>query len=471
MNDSSSTDRTASTGSQTGAWEISSWREKALFQQPKYSDPDMVQLAFDELRCLPPLVTSWEIETLRQQLAEAAKGERFILQGGDCAERFDECTPEKITSKLKILLQMSLVLVHGGGRRVTRIGRFAGQYAKPRTEDEETRDGVTLPSYRGDNINRPEFEPEARVPEPERLIRGHKHSAMTLNFIRALIDGGFADLHHPEYWNLDFVQHSPLRAEYEVMLESIAGSLKFMESIAGVQVGQINRVEFYTSHEALVLLYESAMTRTVPRREGWWNLSTHMPWLGVRTSDPDGGHVEYLRGIRNPIGVKVGPSTEIKTLLRVLDSIDPIDEPGRITIIHRFGAREIARHLPPLVDAIKATGRTVLFSCDPMHGNTETVVPTSGSWSGCKVKTRKFGHILAELEQAFDIHHRAGTILGGVHFELTGEDVTECTGGARGLADEDLARSYRSHVDPRLNYEQSLEMAMLIAKRMGVGNT
>ena len=459
---------TSSQGSEA-AWSLESWTEKHSVQQPSYPDPKNVQATFEELRTLPPLVTSWEIESLRTQLAEAAKGERFLLQGGDCAERFDECTPEKITSKLKILLQMSLVLVHGGGRRVTRVGRFAGQYAKPRSDDKETRDGQTLPSYRGDNVNRPEFEADARVPDPGLLVRGHKYSAMTLNFIRALIDGGFADLHHPEYWNLGFVEHSPLRAEYERMVESIGDSLVFMESIAGAHAGQIKRVDFFTSHEGLILLYESAMTRCVPRREGWWNLATHMPWLGVRTGSPDGGHVEYLRGIRNPIGIKVGPSTEIKSLLRVLDAIDPIDEPGRITLIHRFGAGEIARCLPPMLDAIKATGRTVLFTCDPMHGNTETVVPSAGPWAGSKVKTRKFGHILAELEQAFEIHGRAGTILGGVHFELTGEDVTECTGGARGLVEEDLARAYRSHVDPRLNYEQALEMAMLIAKQMSKG--
>jgi len=449
------------------AWSLDSWRAKESVQQPNYPDAGAVQAACDELRQLPPLVTSWEIETLRLQLAEAAEGKRFLLQGGDCAERFDECTPDNITSKLKILLQMSLVLVYGGGRRVIRVGRFAGQYAKPRSDDKETRDGVTLPSYRGDNVNRPEFEASARVPDPGLLIRGHKHSAMTLNFIRALIDGGFADLHHPEYWNLSFVEHSPLRAEYEQMVESIGDALVFMESIAGAQAGQINRVDFFTSHEALALLYESAMTRSVPRRSGWWNLSTHMPWLGVRTADPQGGHVEYLRGIRNPLGVKVGPTTDIKTLLRVLDALDPVDEPGRITLIHRFGANQIGKCLPPLLNAIKATGRTVLFTCDPMHGNTETVVPQSGPWAGAKVKTRKFGHILSELEQAFEIHGRVGTIMGGVHFELTGEEVTECTGGARGLVDEDLAQAYRSHVDPRLNYEQSLELAMLIAKRMG----
>ena len=451
------------------AWSPESWRDRPALQQPRYEDPEEVRSVVAQLKALPPLVTSWEIESLRGQLAEAARGNRFLLQGGDCAERFDECTPDRITSKLKILLQMSLVLVHGGGRRVIRVGRFAGQYAKPRSADMETRDGVELPSYRGDNVNLSSFDPEARRPDPARLIRGHTCSAMSLNFIRALIDGGFADLHHPEYWDLGFVEHSPLRAEYERMAESIGESLRFMESVADATVGQINRVDFFTSHEALVLLYESAMTRSVPHREGYWNLSTHMPWVGVRTGDPDGAHVEYLRGIRNPIGVKVGPSTDTQSLLKVLDLLDPDDEPGRINLIHRFGAHEIGRGLRPVLEAVKATGRTVLFCCDPMHGNTETVVPGSGPWEGMKVKTRKFAHILAELEQAIEIHERVGTLLGGVHFELTGDDVTECTGGARGLTDEDLARSYRTHVDPRLNYEQALEMAMLIAKRMGRG--
>ncbi|MAJ46500.1 MAG: 3-deoxy-7-phosphoheptulonate synthase class II [Planctomycetes bacterium TMED75] len=450
-------------------WHRLSWRERETLQQPSYPDRQRVEEVFEHLASLPPLVTSWEIETLRDQLAEAALGNRFLLQGGDCAERFDECNPDFITSKLKILLQMSLVLVHGGGRRITRVGRFAGQYAKPRSANDEVRDGVTLPSYRGDNVNRPEFTPEHRVPDPERLLRGHEYSALTLNFIRALIDGGFADLHHPEYWNLEFVEHSPLRAEYERMVESIGDSLRFMETVVGAQAGQINRVDFFTSHEALLLLHESAMTRSVPRRTGWWNLGTHMPWLGVRTAEPDGGHVEYLRGIRNPLGLKVGPSSDLDKLVKVLDILDPDDQPGRITLIHRFGASNVSTYLPALIDRIKDTGRTLLFSCDPMHGNTETVKMMKGPGAGRQVKTRKFGHILAELEQSFEIHQRAGTILGGVHFELTGDQVTECTGGARGLEDDDLATSYRSHVDPRLNYEQSLEMAMLIAGRMARG--
>jgi 3-deoxy-7-phosphoheptulonate synthase len=445
---------------------MESWKACPSLQQPVYRDQAEVDAAVQVLHELPPLVTSWEVQALKAQLGEAARGERFLLQGGDCAERFEDCTSDRITAKLKILLQMSLVLVHGGGKRVIRIGRFAGQYAKPRSADNETRDGVTLPSYRGDNVNLPAFDEASRRADPARLVLGHKYSALTLNFIRSLIDGGFADLHHPEYWDLSFVEHSPLRAEYERMVESIGDSLKFMESIAGVQVGQMNRVDFYTSHEALVLRYESAMTQSVPHRDGWWNLATHMPWVGVRTAAPEGAHVEYLRGIRNPIGIKVGPNTEIPSLLATLDLLDPDDEPGRITLIHRFGVHKIAHHLPAVLDAIKASGRTVLSTCDPMHGNTETVMPTKGPGAGSMVKTRKFGHILGELEQAFEIHERAGAILGGVHFELTGDNVTECTGGARGLAPEDLAGAYHSVVDPRLNYEQALEMAMLIARRM-----
>ena len=453
-------------GQPTG-WAPDSWRRCSTLQQPTYRDGDHAASVYERLRRIPPLVTSWEIEALRKQLGEAARGERFLLQGGDCAERFDECTPDHITAKLKILLQMSLVLVHGGSRPVTRVGRFAGQYAKPRSASDETREGVTLPCYRGDNVNHPDFNEASREPDPDLLLRGHECSALTLNFIRALIDGGFADLHHPEYWNLGFVEHSPLRAQYEHIVSSIGESLRFMETISGSQAGQMKRVDFFSSHEALLLMYESAMTRQVPRRSGWWNLGTHMPWVGVRTGEPDGGHVEYLRGIRNPIGVKVGPASDLVKLRSMLEILDPDDEPGRITLIHRFGAKEVGRCLPPVLDMIRSTGRTVLFTCDPMHGNTETVEIKSGAALGRKVKTRKFGHILSELEQAFDIHERAGTLLGGVHFELTGDDVTECTGGARGLVDDDLATSYRSHVDPRLNYDQALEMAMLIAGRMG----
>ena len=361
---------------------------------------------------------------------------------------------------------MSLVLVQGGKRRVTRIGRFAGQYAKPRSSDSETRDGLTLPAYRGDLVNGPAFDAASRTPDPRRLVRGHERAALTLNFIRSLVDGGFADLHHPEYWDLDFVKHSPLAKDYQAMVDQIGDGLRFMETLVGVNVAQVHRVDFFTSHEGLVLDYEEAQTRQVPHRAGWWDLSTHFPWIGVRTGAPDGGHVEFFRGIENPVGLKVGASTEPDALLATIARIDPHCTPGRVVLITRFGANMIAKHLPALVDAVKRSGRPVVWICDPMHGNTETVVPQSGPGKGIPVKTRKFGHILAEVEQAFEIHRAAGTWLGGIHVELTGEDVTECTGGARGLSDEMLARAYTSAVDPRLNYEQALELAMLIARRM-----
>lgn len=408
---------------------------------------------------LPPLVTSWEVDSLKSQLAEAARGQRFVLQGGDCAERFDECESSYIANKLKILLQMSLVLIHGSRKPVTRIGRFAGQYAKPRSDDFETREGVTLPSYRGDLINRNAFHAEDRRPDPELMLRGYERAALTLNFIRALIKGGFADLHHPEYWDLAFVQHSPYAEEFHRITHSIGQALEFMENIVGVRYHDLERVDFYTSHEGLHLPYEQAQTRRVPHRSGWYNLAAHFPWIGLRTSDPDGAHVEYFRGINNPIAVKVGHTTSPRMLCRLLDILHPHNEPGRLTLIHRFGCHRIAQLLPPLIKAVQETGKTVLWCCDPMHGNTRTTA------SG--LKTRPFHEILGELEQAFEIHAALGSMLGGVHIELTGENVTECVGGARGLTEDDLQTAYKSEVDPRLNYEQALELAMLVARKMG----
>lgn len=442
----------------TTDWSPTSWQSKPALQQPTYPDQEALAAAVDALAQLPPLVTSWEIETLRHQLAQAARGNMFLLQGGDCAETFAECESANIADKLKILLQMSLVLTHGTHKRVIRVGRFAGQYAKPRSDDFETRDGVKLPSYRGDLVNRLAFTEDDRRPDPQLLLRGYERAALTLNFIRSLIDGGFADLHHPEYWDLGFVEHSPLKAEFHRIAESIGESIRFMETVSGTTIDKTGRVDFFTSHEALHLLYEQAQTRNVPRRSGWWNLATHLPWIGMRTADVGGAHVEYCRGIRNPVGVKIGPAMTAEWLTDLLDVLHPEDEPGRMVLIHRFGAHGIAEHLPPLIEAVRRTGKSVVWCCDPMHGNTEK---TPGG-----IKTRKFEHILAELEQAFEIHAEAGTVLGGVHFELTGDDVTECTGGARGLADEDLSRAYKSQVDPRLNYEQALEMAMRIASRM-----
>ena len=436
-------------------WTPDSWQKQTAVQQPQYPDAAALSQTLEQLRLLPPLVTSWEVNALKGQLAEAQEGRRFVLQGGDCAESFSDCQSPLIANRLKVLLQMSLVLVHGMKKRVVRVGRFAGQYAKPRSADTETKNGLTLPCYRGDLVNSPEFTEASRTPNPYNLLRAHAYSALTMNFVRGLIDGGFADLHHPEYWDLDWVKHSPLAVDYQCMVDTLGDSLRFMETLAGQSVSDFSRVDFYTSHEALLLAYEQAQTRQVPRSPGWYNLSTHFPWIGMRTADVNGAHIEYCRGIRNPIGVKVGPAMSKEWVLELCAILNPSNEPGRLTLIHRMGAGKIVQHLPPLIDAVRAAGHKVLWICDPMHGNTQSTA------SG--VKTRRFDDILSEVTQAFEIHARCGSILGGVHLELTGENVTECTGGARNLVDEDLQRAYKTTVDPRLNYEQALELAMKIA--------
>ena len=438
-------------------WRPDSWQLLEAKQQANYPDQSALQSTLDELSGLPPLVTSWEILSLKEQISQAQAGKRFFLQGGDCAESFAECNSEVITNRLKVLLQMSLVLTHGLQKPVARVGRFAGQYAKPRSSDVETRDGVTLPSYRGDLVNSVEFTAEGRVPDPRRLIQAHASSAMTMNFVRALVDGGFADLHHPEYWNLSWVQHSPLADEFQRLADSLGRAVRFMETISGRSPGSLKRVDFYTSHEALHLHYEQAVTRKVPRQEGWFNLSTHFPWIGMRTADIDGAHVEYFRGIRNPIGIKVGPGAGVKQLQRLLEILNPNSEAGRIVLIHRMGAAGIESKLPPLIKAVQDTGSPVLWVCDPMHGNTETT--ESG------IKTRRFRNIMSEMETAIELHDQNDSHLGGAHLELTGENVTECTGGARNLDEADLKRAYKSVVDPRLNYEQALELAMLIVSK------
>jgi 3-deoxy-7-phosphoheptulonate synthase len=441
------------------AWRPESWQAFPARQQPAYRDRAVLDAAVAQLSRLPPVVVSWEVERLREELAAAQRGERFLLQGGDCAENFEDCESGSIAQRLKILLQMSLVLVHGLKRPIIRVGRMAGQYAKPRSADTETRDGITLPSYRGAIVNRPDFTAEAREPDPQLLLRGYERAALTLNFIRALIDGGFADLHHPEYWDLGFVGHSPFKVEYERIVASVADGLEFFETISAKEVHQSLRTDFYTSHEALVLHYEQAQTRFIPRQGRWYNLSTHMPWIGMRTAEIGGAHVEYCRGIANPVGVKVGTAMDADWLQRLVTTLNPGNIPGRLALIHRFGARDIEDALPRAIEAVRATGHDVLWICDPMHGNTESA---QGG-----LKTRRFENILREVELAFRVHQSMGSHLGGVHVELTGEDVTECTGGARGLTDADLQRAYRSTVDPRLNYEQSLELALLIAERAG----
>ncbi len=436
-------------------WHPASWQSLQAAQQASY--PDMAELdrAVADLSRLPPLVTSWEVDALKEQIAKAQRGEAFVLQGGDCAETFDECTSENIVAKLKILLQMSLVMLYGMKKPVVRVGRMAGQYAKPRSADTETREGTSLPSFRGDLVNRNPFTSADRVPDPQLILRGYERAALTLNFVRSLIDGGFADLHHPEYWDLGWVGHSAMADEYHGIVKSISNSLDFLETVSGRELHRTQRADIYAAHEGLHLLYEQSQTRFLERRDRWYNLTTHFPWIGMRTAAMDGAHIEYFRGIANPMGVKVGPGMTREWLQDLIAVLNPHNEPGRLTLIHRFGAKSIADHLPDLITAVRETGSPVLWVCDPMHGNTESTADGT--------KTRRFENVVSEVESAFRIHQEMGSYLGGVHLELTGENVTECTGGARGLTDGDLARAYKTTVDPRLNYEQAMEIAMRIA--------
>jgi 3-deoxy-7-phosphoheptulonate synthase len=439
-------------------WHPATWHTREAAQQPTYRAAEQLEAAIGQLSQLPPLVTTWEIEGLKEQLAAAQRGEAFLLQGGDCAETFDECTSDNIVQKLKILLQMSLVLLVGLKKPVIRVGRMAGQYAKPRSADLETKDGVSLPSYRGDLINRMPFTAADREPDPTLMLRAYERAALTLNFVRSLIDGGFADLHHPENWDLAFVGESVLAAEYHKLVQSVSDKLEFFEAITGEPMHRTHRVEFYTSHEGLHLPYEQAQTRFLPHRQRWYNLAAHFPWIGMRTADLRGAHVEYYRGIANPVAVKIGTGVSDEHLQGLIHVLNPNNEPGRLTLITRFGAKHVDLHLPRVIRAVRATGSRVLWVCDPMHGNTETTAEG--------YKTRRFDNIRAELRAAFRIHQAAGSYLGGVHLELTGDNVTECIGGARGLKESDLARAYKSQVDPRLNYEQAMEIAMLIAGRL-----
>lgn len=450
-------------------WSVDSWRTCPQAQAIHYPDAEALEGVLARLRTLPPLVTSFEIERLRTLLSEAQAGRRFVLQGGDCAESLEHCRPDAVANKLKILLQMSLVLIHGLKRPVVRVGRFAGQYAKPRSSPTETRQTgagtTTLPSYFGDLINRPAFTPADRTPDPTLLLAGYHHAALTLNFIRALTAGGFADLHHPEYWDLSFFRHASLspqrREEYERMSRNLADGLEFMEALGERSVDDLTRVEFYTSHEGLNLYYESAQTRRVPRRDGYYCLTAHFPWIGDRTRDPDGAHVEFFRGVRNPVAVKVGPGADPCQIVALCRRLNPANEPGRLALITRLGAGRAADRLPPLVEAVRSAGATVLWMCDPMHGNTITTAHG--------IKTRSFDDILRELDETVAVHHAAGSWLGGVHLELTGEDVTECLGGAAGITEEHLTTHYASRCDPRLNYQQALEIAFLLAQRLAPG--
>lgn len=437
-------------------WTPTSWKDKPVKQLPDYPDQAELEENFEMLKSLPPLVTSWEIEALKSKLADVAVGKAFLLQGGDCAESFDATTSPKIVNMVKVLLQMSFILIHEMGAPVLRVGRIAGQYAKPRSNDFETVNGKEIHNYRGDLINGFKSESGIRTPDPARLLEGYHKAGLTLNFLRALADEGFADLHHPEQWELDFMRNNEYYKEYEDMVSSITKAVKFVEAIAPDAFSTLQKVDFYTSHEALNLYYDSAQTRPVPRKQGHFNLSAHMVWIGNRTRNLDGAHVEYFRGINNPLGIKIGPPYEIDETLKLIETLNPRHEAGKIVLITRFGKDLIEKELPKLIQAVRREGFPVVWSSDPMHGNTFS---TDGG-----IKTRNFDDIISEVRSAFAIHRSEGSYLGGVHLELTGDNVTECVGGAKGLGESELNRNYETFCDPRLNYEQSLEMAFLVAR-------
>ena len=446
-------------------WTPDSWRSHPIRQAPAY--PDAAKLAETEMRLsrFPPLVFAGEARRLKAALALAAGGRAFVLQGGDCAESFADFTANVIRDSFRVLLQMAVVLTFGAGLPVVKMGRMAGQFAKPRSSDNETVSGVTLPSYRGDMINGPEFSAEARAPDPARMEFGYFQSASTLNLLRAFASGGYADLHHVHRWNLDFVARSPLAERYRDLCQRIDETLSFMAACGmnSQSTPQIRETDFYTSHEALLLPYEQALTRVDSTTGHWYGCSAHFLWIGDRTRQPDGAHVEFLRGVKNPIGIKVGPTTPESDLLSMLATLNPVNEPGRITLISRMGADKVLSRLPPLLRAVRHEGAAVVWLCDPMHGNTVT--------TAANVKTRSFDAILSEVQRFFDAHVAEGTVAGGVHVEMTGRNVTECTGGAHRLTEADLATAYETNCDPRRNAEQALELAFLVAQELKARRT
>jgi 3-deoxy-7-phosphoheptulonate synthase len=444
----------------TDTWTPDSWRAKPVLQTPEYPDAAQLNAAEERLGRFPPLVFAGEARRLKASLGDVARGKAFLLQGGDCAESFAEFHPNNIRDTFRVLLQMAVVLTYGAAVPVVKLGRMAGQFAKPRSGDTETIDGVTLPSYRGDMINGMEFTPEARHPDPERLIQAYNQSAATLNLLRAFAQGGYANLHQVHQWNHDFVQDSPQGERYRDLAGRLDETLAFMAAcgLTSETTPQIRETDFFTSHEGLLLPYEQAMTRVDSTTGDWYDTSAHLVWIGERTRQPDGAHVEFMRGIGNPIGVKAGPTTDPDDLLRLIDILNPDDEAGRLTVIVRMGVDKVEERLPGLIRAVKREGRTVVWACDPMHAN--TVKSSSG------FKTRHFDRILAEVRKFFAVHKAEGTHAGGVHFEMTGQNVTECVGGANYITEEHLGARYHTHCDPRLNAEQVLELAFLIAESL-----
>ena len=438
-------------------WTPDSWRGRTARQMPEYTDTAALDEALGRLRRNPPLVFAGEARTLRAELAEVAEGRAFLLQGGDCAESFAEFGADNIRDTFRVLLQMAVVLTFGASCPVVKIGRMAGQFAKPRSATTEVENGVELPSYRGDIINDIAFTPESRTPDPQRMLRAYSQAASTLNLLRAFAQGGFADLHRVHRWNMDFVAGSAQGERYREMADRIGESLAFMAAcgVTGDAVQALRQTDFYTSHEALLLPYEQALTRVDSLKGGWYDTSAHFLWIGDRTRELDGAHVEFLRGVENPVGVKAGPSLSPDDLLRLCDRLNPKNDPGRLTVISRMGADGVREGLPPLVRALAREGRKVVWSCDPMHGN--TVKSASG------YKTRPFDRVLAEVRGFFEVHKAEGSYAGGVHVEMTGQNVTECMGGAQAITDEGLADRYHTFCDPRLNASQSLELAFQVS--------
>jgi 3-deoxy-7-phosphoheptulonate synthase len=445
----------------TQPWTPTSWRAKPAKHLPSgYPDPAALAEAEQTLRRMPPLVFAGEARRLKSLLGDVAEGRAFLLQGGDCAESFKEFAADNIRDTFRLILQMAVVLTFSGGKPVVKVGRMAGQFAKPRSSATETKGDVTLPSYLGDIVNSMEFTPEARTPDPQRLIQAYSQSASTLNLLRAFAGGGYADLHNIHRWTLGFVSDSPQGARYREVSDKISEALSFMEAIgvAPASHAELQRVEFFTSHEALLLGFEEAMTRVDSTSGDWYDTSAHLLWIGERTRQVDGAHVEYLRGVKNPVGLKCGPTLEGDELLRLIDVLNPRNEPGRLTLYGRFGHDKIADRLPRLLRATKSAGRHVVWATDPMHGNTLTA--NNG------YKTRPFDRILSEVKSFVEICAAEGVHPGGVHLEMTGQNVTECLGGARALSEGDLADRYHTHCDPRLNGEQSLELAFLVAEKL-----
>ncbi len=445
----------------TDRWAPASWRTKPAKHIPTdYPDAGAVTRVEDELRRMPPLVFAGEARRLKGLLGEVAQGRAFLLQGGDCAESFKEFAADNIRDTFRLILQMAVVLTFAGGKPVVKVGRIAGQFAKPRSEPIETKDGVTLPSYRGDNINGMDFNEADRAPDPERLLKAYAQSSATLNLLRAFAGGGYADLYNIHKWTLGFVADSPQGARYRELTEKISESLAFMAAIGVTPESHPNlhQVEFFTSHEALLLGYEEAMTRVDSTTGDWYDTSAHMLWIGERTRQLDGAHVEFMKGIRNPIGMKCGPTMEPDDLLRLIDTLNSDDVPGRLTLIGRFGADKVGDRLPRLMEATKKAGRSVVWAIDPMHGN--TLKANNG------YKTRPFDRILAEVKTFVEVAEAEGVHPGGVHLEMTGQNVTECLGGARAVSEGELADRYHTHCDPRLNGEQALELAFLVAEHL-----